>query len=87
MEAVIIITVLALLQYVYFGYQVGAMRGQTGVKAPAIQSGRQVLVQFILSADSSTAPLIARTRAAVRSDSQCRCCRARLWQAGYSSSP
>tara|TARA_R110002096_G_scaffold65006_2_gene158266 strand:- start:63 stop:446 length:384 start_codon:yes stop_codon:yes gene_type:complete len=35
MEAVIIITVLALLQYVYFGYQVGAMRGQTGVKAPA----------------------------------------------------
>ena len=36
MEAVIIITVLALLQYVYFGYRVGAVRGQTGVKAPAM---------------------------------------------------
>lgn len=36
MEAVVIITVLALLQYFYFGYQVGAVRGQTGVKAPAM---------------------------------------------------
>ena len=36
MEAVAIVTVLALMQYEYFGIQVGAMRGKHGVDAPAI---------------------------------------------------
>jgi hypothetical protein len=35
MEATVIITFLALAQYVLFGIQVGAMRGKHGVKAPA----------------------------------------------------
>lgn len=38
MEAVIIITVLVLLQYTYFGIQVGGIRQKTGTKAPE-QSG------------------------------------------------
>ena len=36
MEAVVIVTVLALIQYVYFGFQVGSTRQKTGVKAPAM---------------------------------------------------
>ena len=36
MEAVVIVTVLALVQYVYFGVQVGGARQKSGVKAPAI---------------------------------------------------
>jgi uncharacterized membrane protein YecN with MAPEG domain len=36
MDWVIIVTVLALLQYAWFGVQVGAMRGKHEVKAPAI---------------------------------------------------
>lgn len=35
MEAVVIVTVLALAQYMYFGVQVGAARQKSGVKAPA----------------------------------------------------
>lgn len=35
MEAVVIVTVLALAQYMFFGIQVGAARQKTGVKAPA----------------------------------------------------
>ena len=35
MEATVIITFLALAQYVLFGIQVGSMRGKHGVKAPA----------------------------------------------------
>ena len=35
MEAVIIVTALALLQYMYFGFQVGGARGKSGVSAPA----------------------------------------------------
>ena len=35
MEAVVIVTVLALLQYMYFGVQVGGARGKSGIKAPA----------------------------------------------------
>lgn len=35
MEAVVIITILILLQYTYFGYRVGAVRQATGTKAPA----------------------------------------------------
>lgn len=35
MEAVAIVTVLALLQFIYFGVQVGAARGKAGIKAPA----------------------------------------------------
>ncbi|MCH9694928.1 MAG: MAPEG family protein [Gammaproteobacteria bacterium] len=38
MEAVAIVTVLALVQYCYFGVQVGSVRGKKGIKAPA-QSG------------------------------------------------
>ncbi|MEL7187274.1 MAG: MAPEG family protein [Pseudomonadota bacterium] len=41
MEAVVIVTVLALLQYVYFGVQVGGIRGKTGVKAPAMSGDDQ----------------------------------------------
>jgi len=35
MEAVAVVTVLALLQYVYFGVRVGGARQKSGVKAPA----------------------------------------------------
>ena len=35
MEPVIIVTILALAQYVYFGITVGGVRVKTGVKAPA----------------------------------------------------
>lgn len=35
MEPVIIVTILALAQYVYFGITVGGVRAKTGVKAPA----------------------------------------------------
>ena len=35
MEAVVIVTVLALAQYMFFGVQVGAARQESGVKAPA----------------------------------------------------
>ncbi len=35
MEPVIIVTILALAQYVFFGITVGRVRGKTGVKAPA----------------------------------------------------
>ena len=41
MEAVVIVTILALLQYVYFGIQVGSMRGKAGVKAPAMSGDEQ----------------------------------------------
>tara|TARA_R110000782_G_scaffold46015_2_gene101917 strand:- start:111 stop:494 length:384 start_codon:yes stop_codon:yes gene_type:complete len=36
MEAVVIVTVLALMQYIYFGVQVGSARAKSGVKAPAM---------------------------------------------------
>lgn len=36
MEATVIVTFLALAQYVLFGVQVGGMRGKHGVKAPAM---------------------------------------------------
>ena len=35
MEATVIITILALAQFILFGIQVGSMRGKHGVKAPA----------------------------------------------------
>ncbi len=35
MEATVIVTFLVLAQFVFFGVQVGAMRGKHGVKAPA----------------------------------------------------
>jgi len=35
MEATVIVTVLALLQFMWFGFQVGSMRTKHGVKAPA----------------------------------------------------
>ena len=35
MDWVIIVTVLALLQYSWFGIEVGAVRGRLGIKAPA----------------------------------------------------
>jgi glutathione S-transferase len=37
MDWVVIVTVLVLLQYTWFGIQVGAMRGKHGVKAPAMK--------------------------------------------------
>jgi uncharacterized MAPEG superfamily protein len=36
MEAVVIVTVLALMQYMFFGIQVGGARARTGAKAPAM---------------------------------------------------
>lgn len=36
MEAVVIVTVLALVQYIYFGVQVGSARAKCGIKAPAM---------------------------------------------------
>ncbi len=41
MEAVVIVTALALIQYIYFGVQVGGMRGKTGIKAPAMSGDEQ----------------------------------------------
>ena len=40
MEATVIVTILALAQYVLFGIQVGAMRTKHGVRAPA-QAGHE----------------------------------------------
>lgn len=36
MEAVIVVTILALMQFLLFGIQVGGARGRTGLKAPAV---------------------------------------------------
>lgn len=36
MEAVVIVTVLALMQFVFFGIQVGRIRGKSGIKAPVM---------------------------------------------------
>lgn len=36
MEAVVIITALALIQFVFFGIQVGRTRGKAGIKAPVM---------------------------------------------------
>jgi glutathione S-transferase len=36
MEATVIVTVLAIGQYILFGVQVGVLRGKHGVKAPAV---------------------------------------------------
>jgi len=36
MEATVIITILALAQFILFGIQVGSLRGKHGVKAPAV---------------------------------------------------
>lgn len=36
MDAVVIVTVLALLQFVWFGFDVGMMRGKYDCKAPAV---------------------------------------------------
>jgi glutathione S-transferase len=41
MEAVAIVTILALLQYKYFGFQVGAAHGKYGVKVPAMTGDSQ----------------------------------------------
>lgn len=41
MEATVIVTALALLQYTWFGFQVGAMRGKHGVKAPAVTGAEE----------------------------------------------
>ncbi len=41
MEAVVIVTVLALVQYVFFGIQVGGARGKSGLKAPATTGDEQ----------------------------------------------
>lgn len=41
MEAVVIVTVLALVQYLYFGIQVGGARQKSGVKAPATSGDQQ----------------------------------------------
>ena len=60
MEATVIITILALAQFILFGIQVGSMRGKHGVKAPAVtghpefermfrvqQNSMELLVAFI----------------------------------------
>ena len=36
MEAVVIVTVLVLAQYIFFGIKVGSSRGSSGIAAPAI---------------------------------------------------
>jgi glutathione S-transferase len=41
MEAVVIVTVLALVQYTYFGIQVGAAHQKYGVKLPAMSGDQQ----------------------------------------------
>ena len=41
MEAVVIVTVLALVQYLYFGVQVGSVRQKSGVKAPAMAGNEE----------------------------------------------
>lgn len=41
MEAVVIVTVLALVQYMYFGVQVGGVRQKSGVKAPAMSGNEE----------------------------------------------
>lgn len=41
MEITVIVTVLLLLQYTWFGVQVGTMRGKLGINAPAISGSEQ----------------------------------------------
>ena len=41
MEAVVIVTVLALVQYMYFGIQVGGAHQKYGIKAPAMSGDPQ----------------------------------------------
>ena len=41
MEAVVIVTILALMQYMFFGIQVGGARQKSGVKAPATSGDPQ----------------------------------------------
>jgi uncharacterized MAPEG superfamily protein len=41
MEAVVIVTILALVQYMYFGIQVGGARQKSGIKAPATSGDPQ----------------------------------------------
>jgi glutathione S-transferase len=46
MELVAIITVLALMQFVYFGIRVGQMRGKHGVKAPDMTGDPEFMRMF-----------------------------------------
>ena len=41
MEAVAIVTILALMQYKYFGFKVGAAHGKYGIKVPAMTGDSQ----------------------------------------------
>ena len=41
MEAVVIITILALIQFQFFGIQVGGARGRTGLTAPAMTGNEE----------------------------------------------
>ena len=46
MELVAIITVLALMQFVFFGIRVGQMRGKHGVKAPDMTGDPEFMRMF-----------------------------------------
>ncbi len=46
MESVAIITVLALIQFVYFGIRVGQMRAKHGVKAPEMTGDPEFMRMF-----------------------------------------
>ena len=45
MKFVVVVTAIALLEYVYFGYQVGSARGKYGVPAPAV-TGNEVFERY-----------------------------------------
>ena len=55
MEVTVIVTFLALLQYIYFGIEVGGLRGKSGVKAPAMAGDEKVITLTISLPEGRTA--------------------------------
>ncbi len=52
MEAVVIITALALMQFVFFGIQVGRTRGKAGIKAPVMNGTPELDRMFRVHANT-----------------------------------
>jgi uncharacterized membrane protein YecN with MAPEG domain len=58
MAYVDIVTVLALLQFIVFGYKVGRCRGRYGVKAPAV-TGNEIFERYFRVQQNTLEQLIA----------------------------
>src|SRR5215471_17568522 len=58
MEFVVIVTVLALLQYIFFGALVGRARGRYGIKGPAV-TGHEVFERYFRVHQNTLEVLVA----------------------------